>query len=237
MNRFCLRCYFDWASAFRWSLSFTWLVVGYNQGDKRRRGLGNLFQSIKGQKTLVAYSSDLFMAVYHDFCRRTLFARHENRLFYPVVYCDGPKITPAGDMFYTVYFSDGWCKNVASFEIIGPHFSSIDAGTQLYLGQRVFAFYLGQEHRGSVIDQVGDMVRVRLDQLSELLCFNVNQLRLSADIARPHFGSTDSFQNFMKQNKKVEEEVTFGWVIEHSFGVNFIFIGIIANLPGFDAFC
>lgn len=145
------------------------------------------------------------MAFYHDFRRRTLFARHENRLFYPVVYCDGPKITPAGDFFYTVYFSDGWYKNVASCEIIGPHFSSIDAGTQLYLGQRVFAFYMGQEHRGSVIDQVGDIVRVRLDQFSELLCFDVNQLRLSADVARPHFGSLDSFHSFVKQKTTLTE--------------------------------
>lgn len=140
----------------------------------------------------------LSMAFNRNFRQRTLFARHENRLFYPVVFCDGPKVAPAGEIFYTASFSDGWCKNVASYDIIGPDFSSIDAGTQLYLGQRVFAYYMGQEHRGSVIDQGGDNVRVRLDLVNELLIFKINQLRLSGDIARPHFGSLDSFQNVMK---------------------------------------
>lgn len=143
------------------------------------------------------------MEFYQEFGGRTLFARHENRLFYPVVYCDGPKVTPAGDLYCTVYFSDGLYKNVASCEIIGPHFSSMDTGTQLYLGQRVFAYYMGKEHRGSVIDQVGDVVRVRLDQFTELMCFKLTQLRLSADIARPHFGSLDSFEDFTKHRPAV----------------------------------
>ena len=90
-----------------------------------------------------------------------------------------------------------------SCEMIGAQFLSSDAGTQLYLGQRVFAFHMGKEHRGSVIDQVGDSVRVRLDQFTELMCFNLNQLRLSADTSRPHFGSLDSFGDFIKQRPAV----------------------------------
>jgi len=163
----------------------------------------SIFRNGHSHKTYITDQRGLSMAFYHEFRGRTLFARHENRLFYPVVFCSGPRVTPAGECYFTVYFNDGWCKNVTASEVIGPQLSSLDTRIRLYLGQRVCTYYMGEEQRGSVVDHVGDAVRVRLDQFTELMCFNINQLSLSADTARPHFGSLDSFQDFAKQRPEV----------------------------------
>ena len=138
------------------------------------------------------------MACYREDRGRTVFARHENRLFYPVVFCEGPKFTPAGDLYYTVIFNDGWYKDVLAHEVVGQELALLGCQTRLFLGQRILVDYLGQEHRGSVIDQVGPSVRVKLDLINPLQVFKVEQLKLSGDVARPHFGSLDSFENFSK---------------------------------------
>ena len=123
------------------------------------------------------------------------------------MFCDGPKSTPAGELYYTVIFNDGWYKDVLAYEVVGQELAVLGGRTHLFLGQRVLVDYLGQEHRGSVIDQIGENVRVRLDLINQLKVFKIEQLRLSGDVCRPHFGSLDSFQNVTEAKPRTSELV------------------------------
>eukprot|EP00794_Sanderia_malayensis_P012199 gene12199-13455_t len=134
------------------------------------------------------------MALYSQFQGQNVFTKHDNEIFSPIVFCQGPKIAPTGELYYTVVFSDGWLKDVLPHELIGADLSpsSTNGTIHLCLGQRISVSHLGKEHRGSVISQVGENVSVRLDAIDELEMFNIRQLRLSSDISRHHFGCLEN---------------------------------------------